>query len=176
MSKLTVLGILFFLLASVGFGWAILNLNSFQTKSKESSKTQPTLPTPLPSPTRNSSSIVQPDGIIVPPVDLESDSVINASLSYTFSGTIVEIKNVPEGLELITDIAERGVPRLIVCITCNQPTTVYFNDKGKFTQANFADLKVEQEVRVLTSYDLKSRQWTTQRINIFIRQQPSPTP
>lgn len=101
------------------------------------------------------------------PINIDASSVFAASVVYTFDGNIQSINTIPTGLELITNISVPSLPAFIVCITCNQQTQVYGMFKKNMLRVNYAELSPNQHVRIVASYNLKTKEWTIPRVNIM---------
>lgn len=100
------------------------------------------------------------------PISSDASSVFYASVVYTLGGRLIEIKTIPEGFELITDIQTPNIPKFTVCTTCNQPTPIFGNFTNGFRQINYDMLKIGQNVRIVASYNLRTKDWVTNKVTI----------
>lgn len=97
------------------------------------------------------------------PIRLVNPAVRSAAVQYVLEGNLKEVKNTPQGSELVTTIMGQEKPKFIV----TNKTTVVFNNKGQVTPANTSDLKPGQKLRITATFGLKRRVWTTQRVAIL---------
>lgn len=106
------------------------------------------------------------------PVSSSHPALRWANLSYGFQGKIVEVKDSEEGVELVTDIAGKGVPKFIV----TDKVQVFFSVKETNAPASSQDLKAGQRVTLSVLYDLKKKVWTVTKVFISLPITPSPRP
>lgn len=105
------------------------------------------------------------------PVTLDNPNLDSFVLVYNFRGNIIEIKDNPERLELVTDVKGAGVPKFIV----TENTQVFFLTPDKSVSASSADLRLNQKIRILAVYNVKNKSWTTNRVSILVESIPSST-
>ncbi len=116
--------------------------------------------------TKNQNTTAPTPAEILPPISIDAPIVISANINYLLNGKITEIKTIPQGFELVTDITTPNIPQFIVCITCSQQTQIYGNFINGQRQVNYNMLTTGQNVRINVSYNLKTKEWTTNRVNI----------
>ena len=105
------------------------------------------------------------------PINLNNKSVSAISISYFLRGNLKEVKSLPEGLELVTDITGDGIPQFIA----SDKTTVVFNTDGVQSPANVSDLKPSQKLGINMFYDVKKKTWSLIKVHISVTT-PAPAP
>lgn len=88
------------------------------------------------------------------PVKIVNSAIKAVEVFYTFEGTILEIKKVPEGLQFVTDVKIAKLPKFIVDSETN--IKLGLNEKKDVSQS---ELKVGQKVQIRISYGLKKKEW-----------------
>lgn len=111
-----------------------------------------------PTPTSDINSIKLPFPINKPYLGL-------VIIVYNFFGPVKEVKNVPEGTQLVLDIPNDQLPNFILN---TQYTQMFKPSKdSKPTPASIDDLEVGIKVNVQMMYDLKLNTWRVIRVDIL---------
>lgn len=117
------------------------------------------------SPLTNTSSVpgvkVMADNI---PIPLTNHFVTYAEVTYIFQGILKEVKDTPDGAELITSISGTGVPRFMPSKTTS---VIRKTQDGKVFIAKPTDLQPGQQVEIGMVYKLREHQWYMVSINIL---------
>lgn len=90
------------------------------------------------------------------PINLPNKSIASINVSYSFIGTLTEIKTTPEKTELITDIQIPNLPKLIVVPGKTQIMDTSSSLAKKVTLAN---LKKGQKLRIAITYLTATKSW-----------------
>lgn len=83
------------------------------------------------------------------PINLPNKSVASVNITYSFVGTLTEIKNNSQGTELITDIK---IPKLPKFVVSDKKTRVIDTRTKPMKNVPISSLKKGQKVRILASY------------------------
>lgn len=141
--------VLFFILTAILIGIILNQQTKFLINIKK---------TASPTPTSDISSIKLPFPINKPYLGL-------VIIVYNFFGPVKEVKNVPEGMQLLLDIPNDNLPNFILN---TQYTQMFKPSKdSKPTTASTADLKVGTKINVQMMYDLKLNIWRAIRVDIL---------
>ena len=107
------------------------------------------------------------------PIDPSNEKVAAVKVTYSFSAaTLKEIRNAPEGPQLITSLGGFGINANFVV---DKNTKIVFLDQAKKEiPATEKDLKVNQGIRITAEYDLKKRIWVTKKVAIKLEATVSP--
>lgn len=97
------------------------------------------------------------------PIKPDNNRVSYASATYIFEGTLKEVKNSPDGAELITDIKGYGIPRFMP----NRNTSVVKKNSGKVAIVSPKDLKSGQKVEIGMIYNLRIKKWYMFSVSIL---------
>lgn len=103
--------------------------------------------------------------IIGPTISLKNEPLKAASINYFLWGKLREIRTLPEGIELVTDITGDGIPSFVV----TNNTIIVFNTDGQQTPATTSDFAPNQEVGLAMNYNLNKKTWTTFKVHIFTK-------
>ena len=146
-------------------GWSFFGLGPSLPPAPE------TITQTVPPPQATESSTPLSDNDLLP-IGVPNRYVRSAVLRYYLVTTVQDIKNVPEGLELVITFKAREQPKVIVT---NQ-TQIFFNRNGENTPASVSDLKPKQSIGMNISYDLIKKTWETVKIHIFMKTASASTP
>lgn len=89
------------------------------------------------------------------PVVLTNKAIKYAVANYTFSGKVLGVKNVAQGVELTTDIKATGVPKFVV----TPKTKVYKINNGVQTESTLSAIASNQNIEISVPYGLKAKAW-----------------
>lgn len=110
------------------------------------------------------------------PVSPDNPNVLSLAAAYTFDGVVKDLIDGTKGNFILTTningIENDGIPERFL-ITAD--TIVYFTEKGKRSPASVSDIKADQNVHVIASYNLKTKKWRTGRVGIVLSGTPSPS-
>lgn len=112
-----------------------------------------------PSPTSTSSTSINL------PYPIDKPNLGMVIVVYNFFGPIKEIKDTPEGKQLILDIPNDNLPNFILNTKYTQIFKLGSNSEP--TSTSIDDLKVGIKVNVQIMYDLKLSIWRVLRVDIF---------
>lgn len=101
------------------------------------------------------------------PFNIDDEDVNAVNLQYFIDANVIEVKNVPEGIELVTDGALTGVPKILI----TKDTKINTWD-GKSKPSDSSDLKANQRVRVRFINYLKTKTGTVMSVTIMLRPIP----
>lgn len=90
------------------------------------------------------------------PVALSDKAIKYAVANYTFSGKVLGVKTVAQGVELTTDIKGAGVPKFVV----TPKTKVYKLNNGAQTAATISAITANQTIEITVPYGLKAKKWS----------------
>ena len=147
---LAILIILISLFTGFVGGFAFLN---YRTKPMTHSSQQPVTNYVVPK-----QNTMQNSKAITLPIRNDLSNVEWFNLSYGIRTKLLGVREISQGVELVTDIKEDGLPQFIV----TPSTRITLNT----VDAKSADLKPNQKVLIYFSYETKLKKMTTTRVNI----------
>ncbi len=107
------------------------------------------------------------------PVALSDKSIKYAVLNYAFSGKVLGVKTIAQGIELTTDVKGAGIPKFVV----TPKTKVYNLNNGVQTAATVSAIAVNQTVEISVPYGLKQKAWrSVSSVRIGVPATKSPMP
>jgi hypothetical protein len=107
-----------------------------------------------------------PPDSIKRPIPKDNPAVKSLSLHYRFDGKILEVKNLAEGITLVTDVPD------ISDFALNKNTKISFLSSGVMSDAASNDLKAGQKINIDADFFIRDKVWLTRGIEI-ISDQPN---
>jgi hypothetical protein len=121
----------------------------------------PSSPVNNPDTSTRASQINYENGVPLP-VRVDSPSIQWVKVSYGFKGTIVDMAPTANGLVVVTDINDVGVPGFLI----TDRTKVFIVENGKEKPVKSSDLAKGQKVLIDAFFAMRSKTWDT--VNVFI--------
>jgi len=158
--------ILFFVLIVIAALSAIL---FFFVLSKDLDKVKMSSNTPLKINTASSGSgfvkpSISPDKTVVLPISQNNPQVSSVMFYYEIESTLKELKDIPDGKQLITNIDDSSLPPFTFT-----PKTgiVFLLAPFSFKEAQLSDLKPGTKVQIILNYNLKNNSWIVNQVQIL---------
>ncbi len=117
----------------------------------------------------SNSSVVSPvlgkNNSILLPLPIKNDYITGFSLRFSYQTVLRDLKTLPEGTEIVTDVKDKNHPPFI--ISNDSKTYVLFKNGETLTNAEYSDLKIGQNIQIEAYYDFNHSKWYLPEVYIL---------
>lgn len=98
------------------------------------------------------------------PIDPNNTFITSKALIYSFMGEVNSLKEVTEGLVLVTNIKGANIPEFLV----TKKTLVVKQDSDRQLVSGSGAIKVGSKVMIVLGYNLDNKTWHTTKVTVIV--------